>query len=1176
MSGQSSAMRFVLIMLALASAAGTASAQRPELVPQTGHGDVIDRAIFSPDGRLLATSGGYTVKLWAPATGLLLRTLRVETLASAMAFSPDSKYLVVGEGMGAEVERSSLDSPLRRSGAGYQIQFWDINTGKLVRNVTGHSFWVSDVEFSADGKWLATAGSKGEVLLRDGASGEILARLRGKIQSEKAVWPRVRFSPDGALLAVSDDQSDMQVWNVSSRAMVRDLGLETRGASPLLFTSGGSNLLVLGRTAGSDTAGQIVLWNLQSRKSEILARDVHGAVAISHDLTLLAVSEEAEKEKKIAFYDLGDGTKLPYTIPGYHILEFSPDDSLLVSSNPYVLTQGVGGSEGDGGGSPEVVVWQLSKNKPQRIPKLGLEDRGAEVVAYSVAVGDGGRLLARRIAGMTGGETLAIWDLRSNSGPQLVRSPRAATADIVLSPTSRRVALEVSGGVYTGDLGRHNGTLLKLPANNDSAMTDVLAFSPNEEFIARTGLDGKIRPLTIWNQASGNVVLSLDDIVGFAWFPDSTQFVAGDQEGRVQIRKIGTGEVVKVLDAHVKINAVTASPDGRLVAAGGDDGAIHVWDTALGQQTAVLAGRGCKPPIGSSPDTITIKTLGDCVTLMQFSPDGRLLAASGPSSGAPISVWDVASGALLYSLDSALDPTSSVDGKIPFSFTADSRFLIKGTRYLTIWDLKTGKEAALLSNTAGGDWSVITPDGYFDGSPEGWQGVAWRFGGSTFDVLPVEVFYNEFYEPGLLSLIVGGNAPQPREALEARDRRQPVAGIHATYSGNDKRHVSVAIHVCQARPDTKHVAGSGARDLRLFRDGSLVKHWNGDVLHGSECSDLTADVTLGAGLNHLTAYAFNSSDIKSDDAGSDAEGPDESKEKGIGYIISVGVDQYAQPNLNLRYAREDAQSFASEFVKAQGSLHNFSKTVTVLLLDEQATAGHIRTALSILAGVPVTVSDAEQALFAGLRRAQPEDGVFLFFAGHGMAVHNQFFLLPHDIAPELLATDPEHAQAISDADLGRLFEGIDGQHFLVVIDACRSGQALEAEEKRRGAMNSKGLAQLAYEKGMYILTASQAYQAAMETSKYGHGLLTFALLDLMSRPPTDGGSLYLLEWLEDAAQAVPGLQQSMMEGARSVSLVEGEESLPPDQRDLQNPRLFYRRDPDPYPLLIVSPPAKGD
>jgi hypothetical protein len=38
---------------------------------------------------------------------------------------------------------------------------------------------------------------------------------------------------------------------------------------------------------------------------------------------------------------------------------------------------------------------------------------------------------------------------------------------------------------------------------------------------------------------------------------------------------------------------------------------------------------------------------------------------------------------------------------------------------------------------------------------------------------------------------------------------------------------------------------------------------------------------------------------------------------------------------------------------------------------------------------------------------------------------------------------------------------MDAGHLLMVIDACNSGQALEAEEKRRGPMNSKGLAQLA-------------------------------------------------------------------------------------------------------------------
>lgn len=44
-------------------------------------------------------------------------------------------------------------------------------------------------------------------------------------------------------------------------------------------------------------------------------------------------------------------------------------------------------------------------------------------------------------------------------------------------------------------------------------------------------------------------------------------------------------------------------------------------------------------------------------------------------------------------------------------------------------------------------------------------------------------------------------------------------------------------------------------------------------------------------------------------------------------------------------------------------------------------------------------------------------------------------------------------------------------------------------------MNSKGLAQLAYEKGMYILTAAQSYQAALEAAQLGHGYLTYALVE---------------------------------------------------------------------------------
>jgi hypothetical protein len=62
--------------------------------------------------------------------------------------------------------------------------------------------------------------------------------------------------------------------------------------------------------------------------------------------------------------------------------------------------------------------------------------------------------------------------------------------------------------------------------------------------------------------------------------------------------------------------------------------------------------------------------------------------------------------------------------------------------------------------------------------------------------------------------------------------------------------------------------------------------------------------------------------------------------------------------------------------------------------------------------------------------------------------------------------------SISDDELRQAFEGIDAGKLVLIIDACNSGQVLDAEEKRRGPMNSKGLAQLAYEKGMYVLTAS--------------------------------------------------------------------------------------------------------
>ena len=126
----------------------------------------------------------------------------------------------------------------------------------------------------------------------------------------------------------------------------------------------------------------------------------------------------------------------------------------------------------------------------------------------------------------------------------------------------------------------------------------------------------------------------------------------------------------------------------------------------------------------------------------------------------------------------------------------------------------------------------------------------------------------------------------------------------------------------------------------------------------------------------------------------------------------------------------------------------------------------------------------------GLKRAEPEDTVVIYFAGHGTAQAQRFYLIPHDLGYTGERTKLTEqglktmlAHSISDIELEAAVEGLDAGHLLLIIDACNSGQALEAEEKRRGPMNSKGLAQLAYEKGMYILTAAQSFQAALEAAQ---------------------------------------------------------------------------------------------
>lgn len=1049
--------------------------------------------IFSPDGRLVATGdGGGDVVVWDVATGREVRRL-IENTGDPGAQDVD------GWLWGA----FSPDSRLLATSVGPNLRLWDLWTGKrLWLGANGdNAFFTPDdgghppVAFAPGARQIVVTGTQYRMTW-DAGTGRLLSRVRHtkpgqELESFDLRPPRTAASPGGRFVARAKDG----LVTVTEKASGREVGR--------------ARFLVLRPGRTSSYPGQE--WH-----------DELFALAVSPDGRVLATADDGDDENTdhlIRLWDLKTGAPLR-TLDGTSgdqaRFRFTPSGGLVgVSSRDgaYRARDLLSGKE---------ARWQAS----------------AATHGVTEAVSADGRFVA------TGSNLVGeVWD--AQTGARLVR---------------------VEGRPDPGENGRE-------------ADWSFVGFTPLDTVtFYRDSAYGEPQTITLstrdWKETKLALELPLGDSDRrFVMTPDTRaaawETVEGGEDGSQAVQRVNVWRAdqpsrvrsfkVDSDEAYTDASWLLLSPDGRrvLVATSNNGGnlaqmLIKVYDVAAGS------------PLD------TLRRPGFRVHTFAWSPDGELIATgAGTGPGERATLWSVATGTALRRLEV---PQDSVE-----AFSPDGRFLLAYgyDGFERIYEVATGKELCRFITRADGSWVVADPEGRFDASDlDEIQGVHWLAPDDPLKPLPLEIFMRDYYEPRLLARILSGERLAPVRALSEVNRAQPVVNIASVEQQPGRPELArVTVEVTRAGAARGAGArGSGVYDLRLFRDGQLVAYApaaDGEVKTDAQTGRAVVTFdgvrlprthappagTAAGGKPEpqrveFTAYAFNEDRVKSLTARAGLELKEPlAASKGRAYVVSVGVNAYENEGWDLRFAANDARRLQEVVAARVREGGEYEEVVGVPLISDYESEGGRKTRPRVVKEMAATKRNFKAVLdlLAGrepdagalkdvpnadrLRRATPEDLVIVSFSSHGYAdERGRFFLFTSDTGGAGASSGMRDAlgRAVSSDELGAWLRDVDAGELILVVDACHSAASVQGEGFKPGPMGSRGLGQLSYDKGMRILTSTQADDVALESALVEQGLLTYALTrDGLESARADfmpkDERITVAEWLAYGVERVPSL-----------------------------------------------------